>query len=158
MPWTRFTTISPPRSSSPEIRAEETMALKHSDAIEVKQVKGKGRGVFARRVIREDEVIERVPVLVLPIEDIRNVDDWTHLASYCFNWGEGTVALALGYGSIYNHSFRPNAKYEDVGRQTKVFIALREIQFGEEITVNYNADPKDKTPVGFAVVETLARS
>ncbi len=32
------------------------MALKHSDAIEVKRVRGKGRGVFARRLIRQGEV------------------------------------------------------------------------------------------------------
>ena len=132
------------------------MALRHSDAIEVKLVKGKGRGVFARRVIQKGELIERVPVLVLPIAEIQNADDWTHLASYCFNWGKGTVALALGYGSMYNHSFRPNAKYEDVGRQTKEFIALRQIDLGEEITINYNADPQDKTPVGFTVVESIA--
>jgi SET domain-containing protein len=94
-----------------------------------------------------------VPVLVLPVEDLRNGERWNGLASYCFHWGEKTVALALGYGSMYNHSFRPNAKYEDIGRQTKVFRAIREIQVGEEVTINYNADPKDRSPVGFAVIE-----
>jgi uncharacterized protein len=129
------------------------MALRQSDSVEVKQVKGKGRGVFALRTIRKGEVIERVPVLVLPIEDIQNGESWNGLTSYCFHWGEKTVALALGYGSMYNHSFRPNAKYEDIGRQTKVFSAIREIQIGEEVTINYNADPKDRSPVGFAVIE-----
>jgi len=46
------------------------------------------------------------------------------------------VALALGYRSLYNHSFRPNARYDDVGPLTKDFTALRDIQPGEEITVN----------------------
>ena len=130
------------------------MALRQSDAVEVRQVKGKGRGVFARRTIAKGEVFERVPVLVLPIEDIQNVDGWSGLAGYCFNWGEGTVALALGYGSMYNHSFRPNARYDDVGQRTKVFTALRDIEPGEEITINYNGDPDDSTPVGFDVVES----
>ena len=126
------------------------MALTHTDMIEVKRVKGKGRGVFARRAIRKGEVIERVPVLVLPYTE----NEWeSGLAPYYFAWGEGTVALALGYGSLYNHSYKPNARYDDVGQLTKVFTALRDIAAGEEVTVNYNGDPTDRGKVGFTVVE-----
>jgi SET domain-containing protein len=129
------------------------MALMQSNAIEVKRVKGKGRGVFARRAIRAGTVIERVPVLVLPYTE----DEWeSQLTPYYFTWGEDTVALALGYGSLYNHSYRPNARYDDVGPRTKVFTALRDIRPGEEITVNYNGDPDDRSPVGFDVVEVGA--
>ncbi len=127
------------------------MTFAHSDAVEVKRVKGKGRGVFARRFIAAGEVIERVPVLVLPVEE---GDDDSVLSEYCFLWGRGTMALALGYGSLYNHSFQPNARYDDVGTQTKVFTALRDIEPGEEVTVNYNGDPKDRSPVEFPVIET----
>jgi SET domain-containing protein len=128
------------------------MALRHSNLIEVRRIKGKGRGVFARRLISKGQVIERAPVLVLPIEELKIGGGWTHLAGYCFMWGSGTVALALGYGSLYNHSYVPNARYDDVGRR-KVFSALRDIAPGEEITVNYNGDPSDSEPVGFEVVE-----
>jgi SET domain-containing protein len=131
------------------------MALKQIDAIEVRRVKGKGRGVFARRLIPEGDVIERAPVLVLPMGEIQAVTEWRGLAGFCFLWGEGTVALALGYGSLYNHSYRPNARYNDVGR-TKVFLALRDIAAGEEVTVNYNGDPDDLSPLGFEVVEGMA--
>ena len=65
----------------------------------------------------------------------------------------GTVALALGYGSLYNHSYRPNARYDDIGQLTKIFTALRDIPPGEEITVNYNGDPSDRAAVAFEVVE-----
>ncbi len=129
------------------------MALTHSGLIEVKRSKGKGRGVFARRPIEEGQVIERVPVLVLPDGDEHEVAGWEGLMGYCFVWGKGTVALALGYGSLYNHSYRPNARYDDIGRMTKVFSALRDIEPGEEITVNYNGDPADRSPVGFDVKE-----
>jgi uncharacterized protein len=129
------------------------MALTHSGLIEVKRAKGKGRGVFARRRIREGDVIERVPVLVLPDGDETEVAGWEGLAGYCFVWGKGTVALALGYGSLYNHSYGPNARYDDVGQMTKIFTALRDIEPGEEITVNYNGDPEDRSPVGFDVKE-----
>jgi uncharacterized protein len=132
------------------------MAHRQSDAIEVKRIKGKGRGVFARRLIRKGEVIEQVPVLVLPTAEIRDGSDWTTLGGYCFVWDRDNVALALGYGSLYNHSYRPNARYDDVGQQTKVFTALRHIAPGEEITVNYNGEPEDKAPVGFEVLEGAA--
>jgi uncharacterized protein len=134
------------------------MALRHSDAIEVKRVRGKGRGVVARRLIRRGEVIERVPVLVLAAEEVRDARGWNGLAGYCFQWGEGRLALALGYGSLYNHSYRPSAGYADEGGRMLVFTALREIGPGEEITVNYNGEPGDETPVGFEVVEGLDSS
>ena len=135
----------------PDDRAlEEGMAFTHSDSIEVRRIEDKGRGVFARRLIRKGEVIEKVPMLVLPIAEST---DASILSTYCFAWGRDTVGLALGYGSIYNHSFRPNARYDDVGPQTKEFTALRDIQPGEEITVNYNGSPKSRKSVWFKVVE-----
>jgi SET domain-containing protein len=132
------------------------MALMQSDAIEVKRVKGKGRGVFARRLIRKGELIEKVPMIVFPAEEFETGLSGTRLANYCFAWGRGTVALALGYGSIYNHSYRPNARYDDVGPRTKTFTALRDIKPGEEITVNYNGKPKSRAAVWFEVVEPEA--
>jgi SET domain-containing protein len=126
--------------------------LRPSDAIEVRRVRGKGRGVFARRPIREGEIIERAPVLVLDVGDLDEATAIAGLWTHCFLWGRGKVALALGYGSLYNHSYDPNARYDDVGRQTKVFSALRDIAPGEEITVNYNGSPNDPAPVGFEVL------
>jgi len=133
------------------------MALVQTEAIEVKRIKGKGRGVFARRLLRRGEVIERVPVLLLPIAEVRDPSSWKGLAGYCFYWGRDQLALALGYGSLYNHSYRPNARYDDVRGPIKVFTALRDIPPGEEITVNYNGEPEDGSPVGFAVIEDESR-
>jgi hypothetical protein len=131
----------------------DEMVLTHSDAIEVKRVRGKGRGIFARRLLRRGAVIERVPVLVLAVEELRDARSWDGLAGYCFLWSRGSLALALGYGSLYNHSYRPNARYDDEEGRIMVFTALRDIGRGEEITVNYNGAPGDETPVGFDVVE-----
>jgi hypothetical protein len=74
------------------------MAFTHSDSIEVRRIEDKGRGVLARRLIRKGELIERVPMLVLPDDECEH---GPVLSTYCFAWGRGTVALALGYGSIY---------------------------------------------------------
>jgi len=125
------------------------MAFVQSEAVEVKRTRGKGRGVFARRPIRKGEVIERVPVLILEERDYKKGMDTTLLAGYVFAWGEGQIALALGYGSLYNHSFKPNARYQDVRPRTKQFVALRAIKAGEEVTVNYNGTPKSRAKVWF---------
>jgi len=130
------------------------MAIRQSDAIEVRRVRGKGRGVFARRPIAAGEVIETCPVLVLPEGSLG--DESNGLWSYGFAWGRGTVALALGYGSLYNHSYRPNARYDDVGPRTKAFTAIRAIAPGDEITVNYNGEPGKRAKVWFDVVETTS--
>jgi uncharacterized protein len=127
------------------------MPMTQSDAIVIKRVRGKGRGVFARRPIESGEVIETCPVLVLPSGSIEDFS--AGIGAYVFEWGRGRLALALGYGSLYNHSYRPNARYVDLAERTKLFTAIRDIAAGEEITVNYNGEPGDETPVGFEVVE-----
>lgn len=126
------------------------MAMTQSDKVEVKRIRGKGRGVFARRAIGKGEVFEICPVLILPAGSLE--DDETGLTNYVFEWGKDRLALAMGYGSLYNHSYQPNARYDDV-RQGKAFSALREIEQGEEITVNYNGDPGDNTEVWFDLVK-----
>jgi uncharacterized protein len=129
------------------------MAFQQSDVVEVKRIRGKGRGVFARRAIKKGEMIERVPVLVMTSDEYAKGLANTPLKDYCFCWGNDQVALALGYGSLYNHSYRPNARYEDVGPLTKAFIAIRAIAKGEEITVNYNGKSSSRAKVWFNVVE-----
>lgn len=129
------------------------MAFQQSDAIVIKRSRGKGRGVYARRLIRKGEVLERVPVIVMSLDEYAKGIAETVLKDYCFQWGEGRVALALGYGSIYNHSYKPNARYDDLGPMTKQFTTLRDIRPGEEISVNYNGEPRSRAKVWFDVAE-----
>ncbi len=125
--------------------------MQHSDLVYVKRVKGKGRGVFARAAIAEGAVVEEVPVLVIPIKNFVGGLENPTLRKYFYIWTKGNVAVSLGYGSLYNHSFAPNADYE-YGAGSLLYRALRDIAKGEEITINYNGDPADASPVGFDVV------
>ncbi len=125
----------------------------HSDLITVKKIKGKGRGVFARSFIPGQTIIERVPVVLMPIKNIVNGFRHPDLARFFFMWSEDTVAIALGYGSLYNHSYHPNASYEHEPGACMIYRSLRDIHQGEEICINYNGDPKDKADVGFKVLE-----
>ena len=126
--------------------------LQHSDLVYVKRVKGKGRGVFARKPIRKGEVIEKVPKMLLSPDMIVDGMQNPNLAKIYFIHDRKTLCVCLGYGSIYNHSYQPNAIYEDGPAATMIFRALRNIDQDEEICINYNGDPVDEGPVGFKVV------
>ena len=128
------------------------MLLIPTDLIEVRRSPGRGRGVFARRFIAVGTIIERVPMLVFREEELESGEGFSTLYHYAFEWGKGTVALALGYGSIYNHSYSPNARYDDIAQRTKVFTAIKDIQPGDEITVNYNGEPDNTSPMEFEVL------
>jgi SET domain-containing protein len=123
----------------------------NSAIVQVGITRNKGRGVFAKRTIRQGEVIERAPVLVIPARDWAAMEK-TVAYDYTFGWGANgeDAALALGYGSLYNHSFAPNTRFERNFEGLVIeFIAIRNIACGEEIVVNYNEDPDDGTPLWF---------
>jgi len=110
-----------------------------------------GRGVFTYGRLLSGTLIEVSPVIVLSSQDRERIHQ-TSLHDYYFLWGEQDeeAALVLGYGSIYNHSYEPNAEYEaDYGSEVLRFYALREIAAGEEITVNYNGTPSVKDALWF---------
>jgi hypothetical protein len=112
---------------------------------------GKGKGVFTNEAIEAGTLIEIAPVLVLPEKDKEAIDG-SHLYNYYFLWGDEQqhYAIALGYGSIYNHCYEPNCKYETYYEDETIhFISIRDIAAGEELYINYNWDVDDKTPVWF---------
>jgi len=105
-----------------------------------------GRGVFAKEAISLGGVIEICPVIEVPLSDSSNDDEKGLLTNYFFYFGDG-LAMVLGYGSLYNHSYQPNATYVKKPAEGIVeFKAIADISAGEEITVNYNnGDPDDKS-------------
>ena len=114
---------------------------------------GKGRGVFAQKRFCKGDIIERSPVIVIPKHE-EGLLEGTVLYNYTYGWGEGLEdsAIALGFGSLYNHAYRPNAMYKRMRDDMMiVYVALRDIAEGEEITVNYNGQPGDQSPLWFKV-------
>ena len=112
-----------------------------------------GKGVFTAASIDKGSLIEVSPVLVLPRKERQLIDE-TRLHDYYFIWGKNDrkCAIVLGYGSLYNHAYSPNAQYKpDFEGDTLDFYALRDIDPGEEITVNYSGDPDGKRAVWFEV-------
>ncbi|KIV90728.1 hypothetical protein PV10_05354 [Exophiala mesophila] len=106
----------------------------------------KGRGVFATRDIPSRTVIEVSPVLVFTEDEVENHTQHTVLQHYTYYWPSPsgrsmTQALALGLGSMFNHSTRQ----QNVGWQRNtetdviVYTALRDIKQGEELCISYGS-------------------
>lgn len=111
-------------------------------------IPGAGRGIFAACDLHKDELIECCPVIEIPPAQVSYLQE-TELSNYYFQWGEDQreLAVCFGFGSLYNHSYEPNATYQK-NYEGKVisFVTIKEIKKGEEITVNYNhGNPDDKS-------------
>ena len=60
------------------------------------------------------------------------------------------VVLALGYGSLYNHSKTPNCKYKILQKQKVIrYVALKDIIKDEEILFDYSKSSSSKAPLWF---------
>jgi hypothetical protein len=115
----------------------------------------KGRGVFTSNAILQDVVVEEAPVIVMSAED-RLLLDRTLLHDYIFEWqpeGQNLCCMALGWVPIFNHSYQSNCEYfMDYDAQNMCIKTIRPIAPGEELTINYNGNWNDATPVWFDVV------
>jgi uncharacterized protein len=124
-----------------------------SDKIYVGQSKipDAGRGIFARCDIKKGEVIESCPIIEVPGYDRSNLDG-SILVTYFFYFGKRKerLAICLGFGSIYNHSYKPNAKFKIKVKDMLIdFTAIENIKKDDEITFNYyNGNPQE-SPLWF---------
>jgi hypothetical protein len=110
-----------------------------------------GRGVFTSVNIDKNTVIEISPVIVMS-RDERKLLDQTLLHDYIFEWGEEKekCCMALGYISVYNHSYRANCEYEmDFENSLMKVKTTRFIKAGEELFFNYNGPWNDEKKLWF---------
>ena len=118
-----------------------------SDGLRVGSAGKLGRGVFATKPFKKGEMVEHAPLLVVDnAAESFLIESLTVLGSYCYQYDDDQICIALGYASLYNHSSRPNVVYEILDDCIEVF-ALRDIKVGAQIKINYNGDPKDRTPI-----------
>jgi uncharacterized protein len=129
--------------------------MRHPDLF-IDETKRKGRGVFCHTPLAADTIIEIAPVIVMSDDD-RKLLDQTLLHDYIFEWtpeGARMCCMALGYIPIYNHSYQSNCEYFMNYEDQTIFVkTMRDIDAGEELTINYNGDWNDGEPVWFDVKE-----
>lgn len=107
-----------------------------------RNVKGKGRGVFALRNIAKGSVVEVAPVIVVAHED---VPEGSPPDGYLLDWEPNVEGqehcMPLGYIMLYNHSSKPTLYLEnDHEEMTITSFAIRDIKAGEELTWDYNCE------------------
>ncbi len=116
----------------------------------------KGNGVFARKNIKKYTTVVIGHVILISKSDYNLIQD-TILNNYIYEWDdpnniEFRSAIPLSICQFFNHSYTPNLKHQyDYENSTIEYIAIRDIQKGEELTVNYNGIIDDKSPVWFEV-------
>jgi len=134
--------------------------------IKASTLKGAGFGGFAKEKIKKYQLIEKCPVVLFDrwILDLYYKDrECFHLLNdYIFQWPDGkAVAVALGYGSMYNHSDEPNVFWKYTASDIKLakegsvtigsinsidFYAKRDIDINEELFANYGAQSEYGDP------------
>lgn len=110
-----------------------------------------GRGVFTDEPVSSGTVVEIAPVIVMGAAE-RKLLDQTRLYDYIFEWGDEKdhCIMALGYVPMYNHSYQSNCEYEmDYENDLIRIRAVRDIEKGEELFINYNGEWNDNTPLWF---------
>ena len=111
----------------------------------------RGRGVFTKRSIPANTIIEISPVIVMSADE-RKLLDQTLLHDYIFEWGPDSkqCCMALGYVPVYNHSYKSNCEYEmDFGNEVIKIKTIRSIEAGEELFINYNGDWNNSKRIWF---------
>lgn len=109
-----------------------------SDKIYIDKSSIGGRGVFAKEDIKKDELIETAPYILIGDSDASG-----ELLHYEFGHKDDQNIFCLGYGSMYNHSKKPNIEYRystnELGNCLD-FVTLKDIKKGEELFIGYGEE------------------
>ncbi|HWY99065.1 MAG TPA: SET domain-containing protein-lysine N-methyltransferase [Bacteroidia bacterium] len=116
----------------------------HNPKIEVRKSKLHGVGVFAKKAIKRNEVLEENHFILIK-------GDWHRLPrlvqEYIFGWtkimpdAKSKAALVFGTGPLYNSSPKPTADWQtSVKRKRFIYFAIKDIKAGEEILIDYGPE------------------
>lgn len=116
--------------------------------IEIQDQPKKGYICIASADIPIGTLIERCITIKFELSALKQMYDFlggrTIFQDYVFT-KSGYAYFAMGYGMVYSHDNKPNAKWSithhENGRDTVDFRAIRNIEKGEEITVSYISIP-----------------
>lgn len=95
-------------------------------------------GVYSTQRIKSGTLIETAHCILISRLEYEQHLCHTILEHYVFNGRDGRKLLALGIGSLFNHSSNPNVDYRiDQDRQLILFSAARDIAPEEELCIFY---------------------
>lgn len=99
----------------------------------------KGRGLFATTNVPPRTLLHVAPCLKIEQEEYQNWLKYSLLEHYLFNTNSGCKMLALGDGSLFNHSRHPNVDYRVDGENEVIryISGHAPIQSGDELCIYY---------------------
>mmetsp|Transcript_15147 Transcript_15147/g.25153 ORF Transcript_15147/g.25153 Transcript_15147/m.25153 type:complete len:175 (+) Transcript_15147:140-664(+) len=112
----------------------------------IKNVPGKGRGVYAGEDIPSRKLINISPVLLFPEGGGVNGDcgaacgcpEREILAHYTYTYDKDTQALALGMGSMFNHARKNNVGFVlDKENLLIRYTTVHDVTKDSELLINY---------------------
>lgn len=111
----------------------------------IKKTKDKGRGVFAKKVIKTKTIIGEYTGTKIKIAEYDLDKDKDGLYLMFLN-DKHAIYPDLNTEDLHliNHSCKPNCWIFNWKKHV-YFFALRNIKIGEELTISYLLPPKDKT-------------
>jgi len=100
-----------------------------------------GRGVFTQETIRAGRLVHSADLIMIPASEAKLIEK-TILDRYVYDAGRGQLCLALGLGSLFNHSTSPNLKAElDFKNKLIRFYAIELIPAKTQLLIDYGYQP-----------------
>ncbi|CAG8537650.1 3921_t:CDS:2 [Ambispora gerdemannii] len=122
-----------------------SISLTTSVPLEIRQTPHKGRGVFSKSSILSRTLIEISPILLFSHSEYEEHGKHTILKQYTYRWKDG-YALAIGLGSLFNHSRNNNVGYvKDFEANVIRYYTLCDIESGKELCINYGLKKKERS-------------
>ncbi|KAI0301142.1 hypothetical protein B0F90DRAFT_1810171 [Multifurca ochricompacta] len=123
-----------PASTTPEHLNNTGCKIKYSDG-------RVGESMVPSRAIPAYTLLEISPVLLFSAEEYGTHGRHTVLDHYTFKWRDGRMALALGLGSLFNHSDFPNVSYSiDTATESIRYTTVRAVECDEELCIHYGSN------------------
>jgi len=99
----------------------------------------KGRGLFALHDIQPRTLLHVAPCIEIKQQEYQNHMRHTVLEHYLFNASAGNKLLALGHGSLFNHSSKPNVDYRVAPTEgcIRYYSGHAMIRKEEELCISY---------------------
>lgn len=127
----------------------------HIPGLYLLEHESKGRCIHTAIDLQPNDLIEICPIIKIPSGQLKHIDE-TQLYDYYFLWEEEgyEACIALGYGSLYNHSTTPNAEVVmDYDDGTIRIEASKVIEASSEILIDYTGGTRGIVKLWFEVAE-----
>jgi len=114
--------------------------------LDVAKIPAMGKGVFAKEKINKDELICHAEGRILTLKEAEPLSDFE--SNHCFDIDSGHVLCPKDFSNLeldwhLNHSCEPNV---GVGKDPVEVVAMRDIEPGEELTLDYAMFEEDNDP------------